>query len=83
MLKGKKISLEAKTVVNDVEICKYVAIIPEDSSGVTFLTQMIDKDACKEHRDIVREDRADFEDWAYAIQEQNTGDINVGLEIEE
>lgn len=84
MLTSKKITLESRTVVNEVEICKYIAIISEDNSEVTFFTQMLDKAACKEYRDIVRDDRAAFEDWAYELQDQHVkGAQTIGIFDEE
>lgn len=83
MLTKSRITLEAMTIVNDAEICRHIAIITAENNEVSMFTRMIDKNACKEHRDIVRADRAAFEDWAYSIQDQHKEeDINVGLDIE-
>lgn len=85
MLTKRRITLESMTTVNDVDICRHIAIISEDNTEVTFFTRMLDKQACKEYRDILRSDRAEFEDWAYDIQDRYKpeDDINVGLDIEE
>jgi hypothetical protein len=73
MLTNNKITLEARVTVNDADICRFLAIISDNGNNISFLTQMIDKDACKQYRDIVRDDRAAFEDWAYEVQEQQLG----------
>lgn len=68
MLSTMKITLEAKTVVDEKEIHGHRAIISED--GVSMLPYQIDKAACKEQRAVVRADQAEFEDYAYDMQEK-------------
>lgn len=71
MLNSKKITLEAKTVVNGTEIMGWRAIFtPGSTEDVSFLPYQIDKAACKENRVIVRADQAEFEDYAYELQEK-------------
>ena len=68
MLSTKKITIEAKTVVDGKEIYGHRAIIAAD--GVSTLPYQIDKAACKEHRTVVRADQAEFEDYAYDLHEK-------------
>lgn len=71
LTKTTKLIIEGKTKVNDVEIAGYRAVIDvENPDGMTFHPWQIDKDACKEYRDIVRADQAEFEDYAYLCQEE-------------
>lgn len=71
MLSTKKITIEANTVVDEKMIHCHRAIISGDE--VTMLPYQIDKAACKEHRVVVREDQAEFEDYAYDMQEKLFG----------
>lgn len=68
MLSTKKITIESKTIVDGKEIHGHRAILSED--GVSMLPYQIDKAACKEHRAVVRADQAEFEDYAYEMQEK-------------
>lgn len=70
MIQGKTISITARTIVNEVEIAKHGAVINIDENDISFYTTQVDKDACKEHRSILREDVAEFEDFVYSIQDQ-------------
>lgn len=70
MLKNKKVTIEAKCVVDGAEISGFRAIFdPENQGDLTFLPYQINKEACKEHRNTVRKDQAEFEDYAYQVQE--------------
>lgn len=70
MLTAKKITIEARSVVDGVEIAGHRAIFSSENNGVTFLPWQIDKDACEAHRKTVREDRDAFEDFAYDMKKK-------------
>lgn len=71
MLSANKITLEAKSVVDGTEIMGFRAVIePAKNDDVTMLHYQINKEACKEHRSIVRKDQAEFEDYAYKFHEE-------------
>lgn len=70
MLTAKKFTIEAKTVVDGVEIAGHRAIFSSDNKEVTFLPWQIDKAACEAHRKEVREDRDAFEDYAYDMRKK-------------
>lgn len=71
MLSTKKITIEAKTIIDDKEIMGYRATIePGKNDDVMFYAYQIDKPACKEHRELVRREQAEFEDYAYNLQEK-------------
>ena len=71
MLNTKKVTIEAKSVVDRKEIMGFRAIFsPETPGEMSFLPYQIDKAACKEYRDIVRKDQQEFEDYAYDFQEK-------------
>ena len=75
MLNTKKVTIEAKSVVDGVEVMGFRALFdPEVPDELSFLHYQINRAACKTHRDIVRKDQQEFEDYAYKFQEnvQNT-----------
>lgn len=66
----KKFSVEAKCVVDGVEIAGFRAIFDsENPESLSFHPWQIKKEACKEHRKTLRADQAEFEDYVYQIQE--------------
>lgn len=69
MLEKKKITMEAKTIVNEVEVCTFMGILDQTTGKWSFFNRVHDKDLYKEHREIVRADQANFEDSAYYLQE--------------
>lgn len=70
MLGKKKITISADTIVDEVKIATHAAILEIEDNDLSLYTRQIDKEACKIHKEIVRADRAEFEDFAYAMQEQ-------------
>ena len=73
MLDNKRITILADTIINDVKIATYGAVINVNNMGMELTSRYIDKGACKEYRDMVRKDQAEFEDAAYEIQETLSG----------
>lgn len=69
MLTNNKIIMESKLVIDEAEVCAFMATINVDKNDISFHHRQIDKALCKEHRDTVRKDQASFEDMAYQIQE--------------
>lgn len=65
------IQIEGKSIVNKKEIKGFRAVIDIDDPECKMIIQPweIDKEACKEHRKIVRDDYAAFEDYAYEVQD--------------
>ena len=72
MLTERRITITAKTVIDDVAIANHGALLNLETNDLSFYGGQLDKDACKEHRDILRADKAAFEDFAYHIQEEVT-----------
>ena len=71
MLSENKILIESKCVVDGKEIAGFRAMFNTDApEEMSLLPYQIDKPACKEHREIVRADQVDFEDYAYSIQDK-------------
>lgn len=67
---SNKILIENKCIVDGKEIAGFRAVFnSDDPENLTLLPYQIDKAACKEHRTVVRADQAEFEDYAYSLQE--------------
>ena len=73
MLTKKTITMKASTVINDEIICEHVALLDMDKAAVSFLNRRINEDACKEYRQELREDTAEFEDAAYKLLDELAG----------
>ena len=69
MLANEKITMAADCVVDEEKIATCLAVLNVESGEVSFGSRQIDKEACKEHREMVREEQAGFEDFAYKIQD--------------
>lgn len=69
MLSNKRMTLIAETIIDDVKIASYGAILDLSSMDLSFTSRQIDKGACKTYKEVVREDQAEFEDYAYIIQD--------------
>ena len=69
MLSNQRITIVADTVVDEVKIATYGAILNVETGELSLTNRNIDNEACKVHKDIVRADRAEFEDFAYMIQD--------------
>lgn len=73
MLSKKKITVSADTYVDDVRIATHAAILDVEENDLSLYCRQIDKAACAEHKDVVRADRAEFEDFAYEMQKHYCG----------
>lgn len=73
MLSNTRITIVADTVVDEAKIASFGAILNLDNMELSLTTRHIDKEACKVHKEIVRADQAEFEDYAYALQDQLKG----------
>lgn len=73
MLSGKRLNILADTVVDDVHIASFGAILNLETMDLSLTARHIDKEACKVHRDVVREDQREFEDFAYFVQDMLKG----------
>ena len=79
MLNNKRMTIVADTVVDEVKIATYGATL-DIMTGELFLTSRnVDNEACKVNKDIVRSDRAEFEDFAYMLQDM----VKPAVESEE
>ena len=79
MLKtSKKITIEGKSVIDDVVVSNFVASInSEDPNQMTLSSIQVNKAAYKANRVAVRADEAEFEDYAYSIQDTMLSEIET------
>lgn len=79
MLNNKRLTIVADSILHDenstevVKLASYGAVLDLDNADVSFTSRYIDKEACKVHRDVVRKDQADFEDYVYDLQDRLKG----------
>lgn len=69
MLNNKRMTIVADTVIDDTKIATYGAILDLVTGELSLTARNIDNEACKVNKDIVRADRAEFEDFAYMMQD--------------
>lgn len=69
MLSAKKITITADTVIGETKVATFGAVLNAETADVNMYVRYNDKEACKEHRDIVRADQAEFEDSVYNLQD--------------
>lgn len=70
MLNGTRLTIVGDSVVNDVRIATFGAVINLEDMELSLTSRHIDKELCKSNRDVVRKDQADFEDYAYDLQDR-------------
>ena len=73
MLNNKRLTIVAESILDGVKIASYGAILDLDTMDLSLTNRQIDKEACKLNKEIVRADQAEFEDYAYMVQDQLAG----------
>ena len=69
MLTNHRITIVGDTLIDDVKIASFGAILNIDTMDLSLTTRYIDTEACKINRDTVRSDQKEFEDFAYNLQD--------------
>lgn len=72
MLNNKRLTIVSDSTIDDVKIASYGAILDLETMDLSLTTRYIDKYACKIHKDAIRADQAEFEDYAYSVQDKLT-----------
>lgn len=76
--KSKKITIEGVVVINDTEVASLRAILDtENPNDMTMYETVRDKEAVKANRAAYRADRAEFEDYAYSVQDEEIAEFGV------
>lgn len=70
MLSNKRLTIVAETILDDAKIASYGAVLNLENMELSLTSRYLDKEACKVNREIVRADQAEFEDYAYLIQDR-------------
>lgn len=72
MLKiNKKVTIEGETTIEDKKAMIYKAVIDsEDPENMSITAWKSDKDLYKQHRVEIRKDEAEFEEYAFSVQDE-------------
>ena len=73
MLDNKRITIVGESLVDGEKIATFGAVLNLNDMELSMTGRYIDKEACKAHRDIVRADQSEFEDYAYMLQDTLKG----------
>lgn len=67
--KVQKTTIEGKSVIDGVVVSQFIASInSDDPNQMTLSTVHLNKPAYKEHREAVRADEVEFEEYAFSVQ---------------
>lgn len=73
----KKVTIEGKSIIDDVIVSNFVAAIDsDDPTQMTLSSVQLNKTAYKANREAVRADEAAFEDYAFAVQDSMLSENN-------
>lgn len=71
LTKKESITIIGKSVIDGMEVCGYQAQIDsENPADITLTDWQINKDMYKANRSECRADQAEFEDYAYSVQDE-------------
>lgn len=74
----KKITVNGKSMIDGVEVCGYQAQIDSSNPADIVLTDwQVNKDMYKANRAVCRADQAEFEDYAYSVQDALIAEANT------
>lgn len=74
----KKVTIEGKSIIDDVLITNFVATInSDDPTQISISSAHVNKAAYKTHRVAARQDEAEFEDYAYSIQDAMLAELSA------
>lgn len=80
----KKITINGKSIIDNVEVCGYQAQIDESDPTIMSLSDWyINKELYKANRVECRADLAEFEDYAYTIQDELIAALGAETKDEE
>ena len=65
----KQIIISAVSVIDEVEVAKFGALMDPETKAVSFNRRVLDDEAYKANRVIVMRDQMEFEDMAYGLQD--------------
>ena len=80
----KKITINGKSTIDGVEVCGYQAQIDSSNPADIVLTDwQVDKEMYKANRAACRADQAEFEDYAYTVQDAMIAEAEANTEATE
>ena len=77
-LSNCKLTIAGETVVNDAKIVGFGALIDLESGDMRMFENKFDHEAIKQNREMVRDDRSAFEDFAYAVHDEVKRILGIG-----
>lgn len=79
MLDNKRITIVADSFINDERVATFGAVLDTNNMELSMTGRYINKEFCKVYKDIVRADQAEFEDYAYSVQDMliNSEEVSV------
>lgn len=72
MLSNKKITITSDVVINEERVATFGAVINLDTNEMSLFDRKLHTEACKIHRNEVRANQAEFEDFVYQLQDSMT-----------
>lgn len=82
-LNNKKLTIAADTIINDTKVVSFGAVMDLATGTMKLFEQRGSDDLMRENRDVIREDRAEFEDFAWAVQADVKGLLGLTDEVVE
>lgn len=71
LVKKEKVTITGKSIIDGKEVCGYQAQIDSENPADIALTDwQVDKEMYKANRSACRADQAEFEDYAYTVQDE-------------
>ena len=77
-LSNSKLTITGETVINDAKIVGFGAMIDLESGEMRMFENKFDHEAIKQNREVVRDDRGAFEDFAYAVHDEVKRILDIG-----
>lgn len=78
LVKKENITITGKSIVDGVEVCGFQATLSTSNPGeIHFASWQNDQAMYKENRSICRADEAEFEDYAFARQDEIIAEMTM------
>ena len=78
LVKNENITITGRSVIDGAEVCGFQATLSTtDPKNITFSSWQIDKEKYKANRSLCRADEAEFEDYAFARQDEIIAEMTM------
>lgn len=75
---NNKLTITGDTVIDDAKIVGFGAMIDLGTGDMRMFENRLDQEVIKANREIVRDDRSAFEDFAYAVHDEVKRILGIG-----